>query len=117
MSMTVMPEVSRPGDGKTFFTQLFSFYFFGAFNHGTHGRWLIMCVGHHQVRDFQILQGVGVSGTCVLPGGRGGGAATYRVVVGNDFLLQDQDDIDEDDERVEGFKARHVVSADSGRET
>lgn len=30
-------------------------------------------------------------------------------VVGNDFLLEDQDDIDEDDERVVEFKARHQV--------
>lgn len=68
----------------------------------THRRGFMLVTVMLQVRDFKIMEGVGVSGTCV-EGGR-----QYRVVVGNEFLLEDEDDL-EDDEGLQAFLARHQV--------
>jgi hypothetical protein len=54
------------------------------------------------VYEYKMMEGVGVSGRCVV-GGR-----QYNVVVGNDFLLEDQDGW-EDDEKLNTFLHDHTV--------
>ena len=59
-----------------------------------------------QVRDFKSLEGIGVQGTCVVDN------KAYKVVVGNDFLLEEDY---KDEDSLLAFKAMHKVSGEAER--